>query len=133
MSNVRLLAPLLLLVAACSTTPADTRPADTPAADSTSGAVASIDRLMAPDFQGAITSRSGNEILVEAQPGTNEGAKVAVRIANDTIIENPDGERREPGFLVLGARVSVWVRGPVTQSYPNRATAARIVIDRVSN
>jgi len=86
-------------------------------------------RLRAPDIRGQITKHDGNEILIEETPGENTGAKMVLRLTDDTIIETTDSAPRAASDLAVGRNVLAWTAGPVTQSYPNRGTAARVQIE----
>jgi hypothetical protein len=116
MKSIRIALPLLFFAVACTTT-APPLPAEAGG------------RLRAPDVRGQITKHDGNEFLVEEKPGENSGAKMMVRVNGDTIIETTDGEARTASDLAVGQNVLVWTTGPVTQSYPNRGTAARVQLE----
>lgn len=118
MKSIRIALPLLLVsVIACTSN-------STMSTDSEAEG-----RLRAPDIRGQITRHEGNEIFVEEKPGENSGAKMVLRLTDDTIIETTDSEVRTAGHLVVGQNVLAWTTGPVTQSYPNRGTAARVQIE----
>jgi hypothetical protein len=82
-----------------------------------------------PSLTGLITNTSGDRILVEENPQETAGsAKAAVRISEQTEILHSSGARASRNDLLVGDRVRVWFTGPVAQSYPVQATAARIEI-----
>ena len=105
---------LLCLLAACSRSASD------------AGALPTD----APYMRGAITAIEGGQIRVEADPGAASGSdKAMLHITPDTEIFWRSGERADRGDLRLGTVVSVWVSGPVRESYPVQADAATLVIE----
>jgi hypothetical protein len=83
------------------------------------------------DIRGTVTKISGNVVLVEEQPGTEGGsAKAAVRVTETSVIEHATGRKLQLSELAVNQRVSVWYAGPVMESYPVRADAARILVER---
>lgn len=82
-----------------------------------------------PYITGAITANEQGEIRVEADPGQSYGSdKAMLRLAPGTVILWRTGERADQGDLRLGTVVSVWVGGPIMESYPVQATADTLVI-----
>jgi hypothetical protein len=69
-------------------------------------------------------------VLVEAQPGVWEGDKISLRVDAATVLRG-DGPGEDPlsfGDLAEGDSVSVWVSGPVADSYPQQGRADAIVV-----
>lgn len=85
-----------------------------------------------PYLSGAITAVDGAEIRVEAHP-TGGAAAAVLRLTPDTRIQWSTGEPASRRDLRLGAQVSVWVVGPVAESYPVQATARRVRIETVGS
>lgn len=83
-----------------------------------------------PYLRGAVTAIDDAEIRVEADPSaTAISAKAVLRLTEETHILWRTGEPADRGDLRLGAVVSVWVSGPVLESYPVQATADTVVIE----
>ena len=88
-----------------------------------------------PSIQGRVTAvnRAGERIgsiRIEANPSESSGSdKAVVRITQDTEILRDDSTRADFTALSNGQWVRVWFTGPVRESYPVQADAARIQID----
>lgn len=85
-----------------------------------------------PSITGVITNLEGGRILVEENPQETSGSeKAAVRTTGQTQIISASGRKVSNADLRTGDRVRVWFLGPVMESYPVQATAARIeILDR---
>lgn len=96
----------------------------------------------APDLVGEITEVTPREdderigiVLVEEQPGVQEGRKISFTVTNDTVITGSDAEGDVEGFddLAEGQRVESWTAGDVcAESYPEQcgAEALRVIEQR---
>jgi beta-N-acetylhexosaminidase len=88
-----------------------------------------------PSIEGRVTAvdRAGDRIgsiRVEANPSESSGSdKAVVRITQGTEIIRPDSTRSDFNALANGQWVRVWFIGPVRESYPVQADAARVEID----
>jgi beta-N-acetylhexosaminidase len=88
-----------------------------------------------PSIEGRVTdvNRAGERIgsiRVEANPSESSGSdKAVVRITQDTEIVGADSARADFNALSSGQWVRVWFTGPVRESYPVQADAARVEID----
>jgi hypothetical protein len=69
-------------------------------------------------------------VLVEAQPGVWEGEKISLRVDSATVLRrgSPGEDPLSFGDLAEGDSVSVWVSGPVADSYPQQGRADAIVV-----
>ncbi len=91
-----------------------------------------------PDIRGIITeverTSDGLHIMVEENPADSAGsAKASVRVGEQAeIMMRNASELREAGAgeLARGMRVSVWYDGPVLLSYPARAGAKTVVVEK---
>jgi uncharacterized protein DUF3221 len=85
-----------------------------------------------PSITGVVTNLQGGRILVEENPQETAGSeKASVRITEQTEIISASGNKVSLSDLRTGDRVRVWFTGPVMESYPVQATAARIeILDR---
>jgi hypothetical protein len=88
-----------------------------------------------PSIEGRVTAvtragdRSGS-IRVEARPSDSAGSdKAVVRITQGTEILRSDSTGADFNALSNGQWVRVWFIGPVRESYPVQADAARVQID----
>jgi hypothetical protein len=71
-------------------------------------------------------------VLLEAEPGVQQGDKISLRVDADTVLLRRTAEGAEPvGFdaLAAGDAVRAWVFGPVAESYPMQGYADVLVID----
>jgi beta-N-acetylhexosaminidase len=110
------LVPLFAIVVACAA-PVSRAPAGPP---SIQGRVTAVDRA---------GERIGS-IRVEANPSESSGSdKAVVRITQGTEIVRADSARADFNALASGQWVRVWFTGPVRESYPIQADAARVEID----
>jgi hypothetical protein len=88
-----------------------------------------------PSIEGRVTAmnRAGDRIgsiRVEANPSDSAGSdKAVVRITQGTQIIRSDSTRTDFNSLSNGQWVRVWFIGPVRESYPVQADAARVEID----
>ena len=88
-----------------------------------------------PSIEGRVTAvdRAGERIgsiRVEANPSDSAGSdKAVVRITQGTAIVRADSARADFNALFRGQWVRVWFTGPVRESYPVQADAARVQID----
>ena len=88
-----------------------------------------------PSIEGRVTAvdRAGERIgsiRVEANPSDSAGSdKAVVRITQGTAIVRADSARADFNALSRGQWVRVWFTGPVRESYPVQADAARVQID----
>jgi beta-N-acetylhexosaminidase len=88
-----------------------------------------------PSIEGRVTAvdRAGERtgsIRVEANPSDRSGSdKAVVRITQGTEIVRADSTRADFNALANGQWVRVWFTGPVRESYPVQADAARVQID----
>jgi hypothetical protein len=92
----------------------------------------------APSIEGTIRESSaiqaGRRIFVEATapvPGREPAAYITVLRGADVLAGS--GETVVPASadeLVVGARVRVWFKGPVAESFPVQATAGTVLILR---
>lgn len=84
-----------------------------------------------PYLVGTITDRAGARVLVESQPGEQQGNKCWFAVEERTRILRAEGQEHvpvSPDALAEGQRVQVWTRGPILESYPCQAAASTIVI-----
>jgi hypothetical protein len=88
-----------------------------------------------PSIEGRVTAvnpageRIGS-IRVEANPSESAGSdKAVVRITQGTEIVRGDSARADFNALSSGQWVRVWFTGPVRESYPVQADAARVQFD----
>ena len=92
----------------------------------------------APGIEGTIQQssaiQSGRRILVEASPpvaGRERAAYITVLPGADVLAGSGETVvRASADELVVGARVRVWFRGPVAESFPVQATAGTVLILR---
>jgi hypothetical protein len=88
-----------------------------------------------PSIEGRVTAvnRAGDRIgsiRVEANPSDSAGSdKAVVRVTQTTEIIRPDSARADFNALSTGQWVRVWFVGPVRESYPVQADAARVEIE----
>jgi uncharacterized protein DUF3221 len=88
-----------------------------------------------PSIEGRVTAvdRAGERIgsiRVEANPSESSGSdKAVVRITQGTAIVRADSAPADFNALSSGQWVRVWFTGPVRESYPVQADAARVQID----
>ena len=88
-----------------------------------------------PSIEGRVTAlnRAGERIgsiRVEANPSDSSGSdKAVVTITQGTEIVRADSTRADFNALSTGQWVRVWFIGPVRESYPVQADAARVQID----
>lgn len=88
-----------------------------------------------PSIEGRLTAvdRAGERIgsiRVEANPSESSGSdKAVVRITQGTAIVRADSAPADFNALSSGQWVRVWFTGPVRESYPVQADAARVQID----
>jgi hypothetical protein len=91
-----------------------------------------------PSIVGRVTAvnRAGERIgsiRVEANPSETSGSdKAVVTITQGTDIVRADSTRADFSALSTGQWVRVWFTGPVRESYPVQADAARVQIDSTS-
>lgn len=76
------------------------------------------------------TGGAGGGILVEGAGTVGDKAALGVTDATTILIQAKDGLVSSATFadLTVGRRVSVWITGPVRESYPVQAEASTIVI-----
>lgn len=92
----------------------------------------------APSIEGTIRESSaieaGRRILVEATAqvaGREPAAYITVPRGADVLAGSDEMvARASADELVVGARVRVWFRGPVAESFPVQATAGTVLILR---
>jgi hypothetical protein len=73
----------------------------------------------------------GFRILVEQDSTRSAGSpKAAILVSPSTPVVQRVGHRASPAELRLCQEVSVWLSGPVAESFPVQATARAIVIER---
>lgn len=75
----------------------------------------------------------GGTMLVESTDPATSFDKAMVSVTDDTTVLRETGSGYErSGFdsLTVGARVDVWITGPVAESYPVQAGADVVVIRR---
>jgi uncharacterized protein (DUF2141 family) len=92
---------------------------------------------MQPDLTGKINSiqqvlqgETPGRILVDS-PGDKTSDKYVLTVTTETLIQRQVGKAPESasfGNLQAGQLISVWLTGPVRESYPAQADAKRIVI-----
>ena len=88
-----------------------------------------------PSIEGRVTAvdQAGERIgsiRVEANPSESSGSdKAVVRITQGTEIVRGDSTRGHFNGFSRGQWVRVWFTGPVRESYPVQADAARVQID----
>jgi len=96
-----------------------------------SGPAADDGAAKGPDIRGTITRIAGATLVVEENPSEQSGSpKAAVEITGSTRIRTSAGGPMSPYAFRTGQIVSVWFKGPVLESYPVRATAEQIIVDR---
>lgn len=85
-----------------------------------------------PDVRGIITGISDRSVRIERRITVETEFDAAnLRIEGDTdILRSVDGDLENASFddLAVGQPVEAWITGPVAESYPIQAKAARIVI-----
>lgn len=85
----------------------------------------------APYLVGTITKITDSKVLVEEVPGEQRGNKCVFAIGNETVLMRQQGDQLRPvAFkdLAVQQRASVWVNGPVMESYPCQGGAAALLI-----
>jgi len=83
-----------------------------------------------PYIVGAVTSVQPDHILVEQDPAGRSGsAKAMLEINENTRIQQRDGAPASRSDLRVGTRVSAWIDGAVSKSYPVQAIASLLVIE----
>jgi hypothetical protein len=84
-----------------------------------------------PYLTGTITAVSGDPLAVRIEeiPGGLDtgGAKAIARVTDRTIVTRR-GSAVAPGELRTGQRASLWLTGPVAESYPVQGEAGAIAI-----
>jgi hypothetical protein len=84
-----------------------------------------------PYIAGAITSTDARSVLVEApgprMPGRED--KANVYLLPSSRVQWRDGRTASRADLVPGRAVSVWITGPVRESYPVQVDATVIVLE----
>ena len=84
-----------------------------------------------PYLTGTITSVGGEplSVRIEEIPGGLDtgGAKAVARVTSRTIVTR-QGNSVAPGELRTGQRASLWLTGPVAESYPVQGEAGAISI-----
>ena len=64
---------------------------------------------------------------VRGEPGANSQEKEAYfRIGTETELRNADGSRATESDLVVGREITLWITGPIAESYPVQVRALRV-------
>jgi hypothetical protein len=83
-----------------------------------------------PYIRGTITDVQAEGFLVEEDPTEVAGSpKAWLNFAQETRVVDASGAEAGVGELTVGRQVSVWVSGPVLESYPVQATAGTVVLE----
>jgi hypothetical protein len=68
--------------------------------------------------------------LVKGEPGTDYRVDQAYfTVGTDTELRHRDGSSASAADLAAGRVISLWITGPIMESYPVQVRAERIVID----
>lgn len=73
---------------------------------------------------------NGSQWLITQYHEGSSSAKVDatwVTIVNETVLQDHNGGQLTSKDFQLGQQVEVWITGPIRESYPSQATAAKIV------
>lgn len=85
-----------------------------------------------PLLTGMITQKTGDRILIEADPTQPSGApKCWLQVSSETLIyrdANGTPEKASAREIAAGQQVRAWSSGPVRESYPCQGTAGTILI-----
>ncbi|MFZ5814791.1 MAG: DUF3221 domain-containing protein [Bacillota bacterium] len=117
---MRYLAILLLLaglLAGCSGSDPGTQPVELPKRD--------------PYVVGVITQIEGGRILVESDPGRQEGNKCWFAVEKTTLVvlqEKDSLTKVSSAALKTGQTVKAWERGPILESYPCQTGGEAILV-----
>lgn len=66
---------------------------------------------------------------IRGEPGTNYQEKEAYfRVGAETELRKADGTRATVSDLVVGREITLWITGPIAESYPVQVRAQRIVL-----
>lgn len=83
-----------------------------------------------PYVRGIVTAVDSAAVRVEVDPTAEAGSpKLIARIGPATAIAYRTGEPVPLGELTVGHHVSVWLTGPILESYPEQGTASAVVIE----
>lgn len=84
-----------------------------------------------PDIRGTITRVAGDTLVVEENPSEQSGSlKANVEVTESTLVRTSAGGPMTRSGFREGQIVSVWFTGRVLESYPVRATAEKIIVER---
>ncbi|WP_158606447.1 Gmad2 immunoglobulin-like domain-containing protein [Paenibacillus ginsengarvi] len=100
-------------------------------ADFTGSASKQPTKLFAPAGKGYIVQKGGNHLLVTAYIDRAEGVGIdaySVTVGEKTVLQNSKGQSISLAELEVGSQAEVWITGPVRESYPAQADAAKIVL-----
>ena len=83
-----------------------------------------------PYIRGIVTAVDSASVRIEADPTSDSGSPKAIaRITPSTAVLFRSGEAVGAEELTVGHLVSVWLTGPIMESYPEQGTASAIVIE----
>lgn len=97
--------------------------------ESTSPAAALIGE---PSFLTGAITEAGNSwgYRIKGEPGTNyKTTEAYFSVQSTTTIQHLDGTPATAAELVVGRRMSLWITGPIAESYPPQVTARAIVLE----
>ncbi len=84
-----------------------------------------------PYICGVITAVERDRVVIEENPREQSGSnKASLRVTNETVLRfRASGQPASFADLRVGRRAQAWTTGPIAESYPVQATAARIEIE----
>ena len=75
------------------------------------------------------TSQPGG-FLMKGEPGSSyKTDRAYFRVGSDTEITRPDGTAASVADLTVGRQLTLWITGPVAESYPVQVRARKIVLE----
>lgn len=68
--------------------------------------------------------------LVTGEPGTSyQVDKAYFRTSDETELRHADGSAASAADLRVGRTITLWITGPIMESYPVQVSASRVVIE----
>jgi len=69
-------------------------------------------------------------IIVAGEPGTDyKTDKAAFRIGSGTELIRADGRAASAADIKVGTKITLWITGPIRESYPVQVDARRVLIE----
>ena len=63
------------------------------------------------------------------EPGTSyQVTEATFRLTSETVLRRADGSQATAADLAEGREITLWITGPIAESYPVQVTAQRIVL-----